>query len=302
MFPVLSAPSSTDFRELSEEETSRHPVTCLLVERMLFRPAMTSRFLLAIIAMTGIASFASAQEASTPPAGPNPIDVFEAREFKGADGTMFRYRLLKPLDAASDQKYPLVVFLHGAGERGDDNEKQLVYGGRNFIDEAFRKRHPAFIVAPQCPSQQTWAPFRRGRDDDGSAEAPLQHTLELIEALEKELPIDANRIYGFGLSMGGYGTWDILRRKPNLYAAAVSICGGGIPESAKDFKSTPIWVFHGDEDDAVPVDLSRNMVKSLQDAGGRPIYTEYKGVGHDSWTRTFDNQLVWDWLFTQRKE
>jgi predicted peptidase len=236
---------------------------------------------------------------------------FEAREFTGADGNVLRYRLLKPLDDGKNagetgevdakKKYPLVLFLHGAGERGDDNLRQLVHGGRNFADEAMRRRYSAFVVAPQCPADKTWAPFRLGGRSD-EPQAPLQLSFELLEALQKEFPIDANRIYGMGLSMGGYGTWDILRRKPDLLAAAVPICGGASPDGVAAFHSTPIWVFHGDADPAVSVDLSRNMVKALQEAGGRPIYTEYPGVGHDSWTQTFDNRLMWDWLFAQHKQ
>ncbi len=261
------------------------------------------RFLILVIAMSILAETGCAQESAATQAGaPAPVDQFEAREFTAADGNVLHYRLLTPVDYDASQKYPLVLFLHGAGERGDDNKAQLVHGGRNFADAAFRKRHPAIIVAPQCPKESTWASFRPRSGDGGSPEAPLERVFELLESLQQEFSVDATRIYGMGLSMGGYGTWDILRRKPELLAAAVPICGGGVPESAASYSATPIWVVHGSADNAVPVELSRKMVDALRAAGSGVIYSEYDGVGHDSWTQTFDNQLIWDWLFAQRKD
>lgn len=260
------------------------------------------RLLTWVIAMSILAQSGRAQEpAATQAEASSPVDQFEAREFTAADGKILHYRLLKPIDYDASQKYPLVLFLHGAGERGDDNKAQLVHGGRNFADPAFRKRHPAIIVAPQCPKESTWASFRPRSGDGGSPEAPLQRVFELVESLQKEFSVDATRIYGMGLSMGGFGTWDILRRKPELLAAAVPICGGGVPESVAAYAATPIWVVHGSDDEAVKVEQSRTMVEALRAAGSGVIYTEYDGVGHDSWTRTFDNQLIWDWLFAQRK-
>jgi predicted peptidase len=237
-------------------------------------------------------------------AAPQPTEVFEARVFKSADGAALPYRLLKPLDYDARQKYPLVLFLHGAGERGDDNERQLVHGGRNFADPAMRRRHPAFIVVPQCAEEKKWVEVPwDAKEHKAPAEAgpTMKQVFALLDALQKEFSVDANRIYGVGLSMGGYGTWDILQRKPQLYAAAIPICGGGDVAYADRFKDTPVWVFHGEADPAVPVSRSRDMVKALKAAGGKPIYTEYEGVGHDSWTQTFDNRLAWEWLFAQHK-
>jgi predicted peptidase len=239
---------------------------------------------------------------------PKPVDpseVFEARVFEAADGTKLPYRLLKPIDFDPEAKYPLVVFLHGAGERGDDNAKQLVHGARNLADEALRRRHPAFVIFPQCAANKKWvevpwdAQAHKAPDDPGET---MNAVFSLVDSLQKEFPIDADRLYGVGLSMGGYGTWDILQRKPDLLAAAVPICGGGDPAHAAAFKSTPVWAFHGGADPVVPASRSREMIKAALAAGGRPIYTEYEGVGHDSWTQTFDNRLMWDWLFSQRKQ
>jgi predicted peptidase len=243
------------------------------------------------------------QEIEPPP--PIPGDtVFEAREFTGAAGKVLRYRLLAPLEVEPGATYPLVLLLHGAGERGDENARQLIHGGKAWADEALRRRHPAFVVVPQCPADRRWVEVPwDGKEHAMPAEPsrPLGLTFELLTALQQELPIDAGRIYGVGLSMGGFGVWDVLQRKPELLAAAVPICGGGDPNYAAGFAATPVWVFHGADDATVVVDRSRAMVKALVAAGGQPIYTEYEGVEHDSWTQTFDNRLVWDWLFAQHK-
>jgi predicted peptidase len=250
----------------------------------------------------------SAQDAITPvPAGTKPADPasqFEARVFESPSLPDLPYRLLKPNSLDPQQKYPLVVFLHGAGERGDDNALQLVHGARTLADEAMRRRHPAFVVFPQCPAEKKWieVPWDRSSHKSPADPGETMHSLfALIDALAKEFPIDQSRVYGVGLSMGGYGVWDILQRKPELFAAAIPICGGGDPAYADKLTSTPVWAFHGDIDPAVPVGRSREMINALETAGGRPIYTEYEQVGHDSWTQTFDNRLVWDWLFAQRK-
>jgi len=238
------------------------------------------------------------------PAPPKPTDVFEARTFQRDGGAALPYRLLKPLDYDPQQKYPLVLFLHGAGERGDDNALQLVHGARNFADPALRRRHPAFVMFPQCPGEKKWvevpwdAKAHTMPKDPGET---MHLVFETVDALGKEFSIDPQRIYGVGLSMGGYGVWDILQRRPQLLAAAVPICGGGDPAHAAAFKDTPLWAFHGDSDPAVNVGRSREMIAALRAAGGHPIYTEYEGVGHDSWSATFDNRLVWDWLFAQRR-
>jgi predicted peptidase len=280
--------------------------------------AMTMRIRLLLIAvvfsllgtnclMAQDAALPPSSDPPEPPEAAKPVDVFEARTLIGDEGdAALPYRLLKPLDydEDADRKYPLVLFLHGAGERGDDNAVQLVHGGRNFADEALRRRHGAFIVAPQCPTGKKWVEVPwNGRnhtmpDDPGPT---MNSVFALLDALQKEFKIDANRIYGVGLSMGGYGVWDILQRKPELLAAAVPICGGGDPAYATKFNVTPVWAFHGAADPVVLPDRSRVMIKALQDAGGRPIYTEYEAVGHDSWSMTFDNRLLWDWLFAQRK-
>jgi predicted peptidase len=126
-------------------------------------------------------------------------------------------------------------------------------------------------------------------------------TFELLDDFIASYSIDESRIYAMGVSMGGFGTWDIIARKPDLFAAAAPICGGGDEATAPSIAHIPIWTFHGDKDDAVKVERSRNMVAALKSAGGNPRYTEYPGVGHDAWTPALNDLELFSWLFSQRK-
>jgi predicted peptidase len=200
--------------------------------------------------------------------------------------------------------YPLVIFLHGAGERGDDNQKQLVHGMNDFAADEIMAKYPAFVLAPQCPEGQKWS------EVDWSAKSStlpaeispsLAATLKAADALQKEFSIDPKRIYITGLSMGGYGAWDALSRQPERFAAAAIICGGGDPAYVAKMKEVAIWLFHGGEDRAVPVGRSREMIDALKAAGANPKYTEYPGVGHNSWARTYADPALYDWLFAQKK-
>lgn len=229
---------------------------------------------------------------------------FEARTFSDAAGEKLNYRLLKPLDYNKETKYPLVVFLHGAGERGSDNFKQLVHGMADFASDEAMKKHPAFVIAPQCPDGKQWVNVSWSADSHKMPEKaaePLQQTIDLVDSLAKEFSIDPNRIYITGLSMGGYGTWDAAQRWPDKFAAAAPVCGGGDAESVKQIKSLPIWAFHGGADGVVRPKRSRDMIEALKKAGGSPKYTEYKDVGHDSWSATYRNPEFHDWLFAQKR-
>ena len=235
--------------------------------------------------------------------------VFEKRTFSGASGKQLLYRMLKPdgYDPAGTTAYPLVIFLHGAGERGDDNELQLAEGVKEFAKPETRKKHPAFVIAPQCPLNKSWGHIKKidGHLTLLKTPEPTESTglvLELLDALPKEFRINPKRIYITGLSMGGFGTWDVLARHPDRFAAALPICGGGIEETAPAFAKVPIWVFHGAIDPEVEVELSRRMVEALRKAGSKPGFTEYPDVEHDSWTRTYRNPEVLDWLFAQKKD
>jgi predicted peptidase len=231
-------------------------------------------------------------------------DLLEKRTFKGSGDEKLHYRLLAPEKVDDKTTYPLVVFLHGAGERGDDNNKQLVHGVAEFAKPENRTKYPCYLIAPQCPIGKSWASFTRNAKSD-AADKPaesLRLTLDLVAALQKEFPIDAKRIYITGLSMGGFGTWDALARKPELFAAAVPICGGGDEKRVEGYAKLPIWVFHGAKDTAVKVERSRTMVDALKKAGGSPKYTEYPEVGHDSWVKAYKDADMFAWLFSQKRK
>lgn len=231
-------------------------------------------------------------------------DRFEAREYNDAAGHALPYRLLSPKELEPGERYPLVLFFHGAGECGTDNQKQLVHGMNDFASDEIMTRFPCFVVAPQCPDGQQWVDTPWTADSHTMPEKPtesLRQSLELVESLLEELPVDSRRIYLTGLSMGGFGVWDALQRHPDRFAAAVPICGGGDVALAAKIKHVPIWAFHGDGDTAVKPHRSRAMIEALRNAGGRPKYTEYENTGHDSWSRTYADPKLYEWLFGQKK-
>lgn len=215
----------------------------------------------------------------------------------------FGYRLLKPSTVESDKRYPLVLFLHGAGERGDDNRMQLLYFPAQMSQEESRNKYPCFLVAPQCRKGKWWVAPGQIFAADGRPSEPTHQQNVAMAALEEVLekcPIDRRRIYLTGLSMGGYGSWDMAARHPRLFAAVVPICGGGSTQNAEVLANVPIWAVHGDADPVVPVSRSRTMIDAIKAAGGSPKYTELKGVGHNSWTAAYeDPKGVIPWMFQQ---
>ena len=226
-------------------------------------------------------------------------DVYEARVYRDASGGELGYRLMKPADYDSGKKYPLVIFLHGSGERGTDNAAQLKNGVREFLGSPeARAKYPCFAMVPQSPPNDSWG--RTAYPETGASDASRK-VLEVIQGLEKEFGIDPARLYIGGLSMGGFGTWDLISRYPDLFAAAFPICGGGSPARAPLMKDVPIWAFQGGADPTVPPKMSRDMVEAVQKSGGKPKYTEYPGVGHNSWTNAFKEPEFLPWLFAQKR-
>lgn len=236
------------------------------------------------------------------------IARYEERRVNVADGAAkreFRYRLLKPDAIAPGTKYPVVLFLHGAGERGDDNLRQLKYLPAWLAESAARAAYPCFLIAPQCRENERWVDVAWG-DPQSSPQPPepgvdLAAALAALDAVLAREPGDPDRLYLTGLSMGGYGTWDLAARMPERFAAAVPICGGGDERTAARLATLPLWAFHGDADKAVPVERSRTMIAAVKAAGGMPRYTELPGVGHDSWTPAYRDPKLLDWLFSQRR-
>lgn len=223
-------------------------------------------------------------------------------QYVGEDGTTLKYRLYKPA-AKAGAKYPLVLFLHGAGERGDDNEAQLQHGVRDFLER--QTEAPCFLIVPQCPREEFWVEIDWGGPGErgtigAQPSPPMQLVLEVVERIAAKAPVDRDRMYVTGLSMGGYGTWFLAGREDSPFVAAAPVCGGGDPALAKRYVDLPLWVFHGGADEVVPAERSREMVEAIKAAGGMPRYTEYPGVGHDSWTRTYADGAFHEWLFSQR--
>ena len=239
------------------------------------------------------------------------ITDFEAQTFQDSVGNELKYRILKPAEYDSSKSYPLVLFLHGAGERGSDNFSQLKWGVSHFAEPKFREKYPAFVVAPQVPQGQTWAGLPEDTSSSPSFTMPLRSeptepmklTISLLDTLEKRYSIDTKRLYVTGISMGGFGTFDLIERFPNKFAAAVPICGGGDITRAYFLKDMPIWVFHGAKDQIVPPQYSRNIVSAIRVAGGSPGYTEYPDQGHiGAWVEAYNNSHLYEWLFNQKLE
>ena len=228
---------------------------------------------------------------------------YEPRVFRNANGAMLPYRLLVPATTAPEKKYPLVLFLHGAGERGDNNAAQLQHGCKLYLEPANREKFPCYVIAPQCPANKQWVDMPWGGDrgtQPAQPSAPMQLVLELLDALPKELAIDTQRVYVTGLSMGGYGTWDLVTRFPERFAAGAPVCGGGDEAVAPRAVKVPIWAFHSDDDGAVKVTRTRNMIAAIRAAGGAPKYFEYFGLGHGSWGKAYSEPEFLPWLFAQR--
>jgi predicted peptidase len=230
--------------------------------------------------------------------------LWSFEKYKNANGDSLLYRQLYP-DANRVRKYPLVIFLHGSGERGNDNDAQLKWGVNNFASDKNLTLYPAFVIAPQCPTGQGWANFSsRNRDELTLAPTPnktMELLMELIQQTIKKFPIDTNRIYITGLSMGGFGTFDAISRYPNVFAAAVPVCGGGDLSKVPIIKDIPMWIVTGAEDSAVSPVYSIEMARALQKAGAHPGYTQYPEVGHFSWIMAYSDPLIMEWLFRQRK-
>ncbi|MFM8173982.1 MAG: prolyl oligopeptidase family serine peptidase [Pirellulaceae bacterium] len=228
------------------------------------------------------------------------MEQLARREWTQGDKSL-KYRILEP--ARATEPLPVVLFLHGAGERGDDNTKQLVHGVSQFVSKEAQEKHPCYVIVPQCPAGRRWVEVDWSADQHDLPETSsdsLALAVAIVRDLIEQKKADPTRIYITGLSMGGYGTWDAIARYPDLFAAAVPICGGGDPKTAPRFKQLPVWCFHGGRDGVVKPERSREMVKALEQSGGKPKYTEYPEAGHDSWTATYANPELHQWLFEQR--
>ncbi len=195
-----------------------------------------------------------------------------------------KYLIYLPNDYDQKDSWPVLLFLHGSGERGDNLDLVKVHGPPKLI--AGGKQFPFIVVSPQCPNGQSWEPFKLA---------------VLLDEIGEKYKVDQDRIYVTGISMGGFGTWALASHSPNRFAAIVPICGGGDPSRAKRIAQIPAWVFHGGKDPAVPVENSKKMVEALKKNGGDPKLTIYPEAGHDSWTEAYNTPALYEWLLQQKR-
>lgn len=222
-----------------------------------------------------------------------------------------QYRILFPENFNSSKKYPIVFFLHGSGERGSDNEKQLLHGGNLFLKPDLRKQFPAIIVFPQCPDNDRWSnvEIRNGKTGKdrfdfqkrGKPTAAMHALLGMIDNLLEKPYVEKKQVYVGGLSMGGMGTFEVLRRKPKTFAAAFTICGGDNIANVKKYKKIPLWIFHGGKDDVVSFEYSKNIADHLKVIGKEVKYTLYADANHNSWDSAFAEPQLLSWLFSHQK-
>ena len=274
------------------------------MERFITEEAMRFNLLsLLVLGLTVAPAFTTSAQ--------QPVDGFLARNYKDSRGATMPYRLFIPRTYDPQQSYPLVVYLHGGGGSGGDNLQQILKGNASgshvWASEHVQGEHPVFVLAPQAPEGATW-----GGPEASELSAAAREMLEIMESLEREFNIDKARLYLTGQSLGGFGTWDVIIRRPNLFAAAVPLCGSGIvPQypfrkvySSSEFsriKEMPIWVFQGADDENVPAVGPRNTVDTLREIGSRVRYTEYGGVGHRVWEHAYLEPGLIDWVFAQHR-
>lgn len=218
-------------------------------------------------------------------------DTF-SKEYFVCDGMTQPFRFHKPEHFEEGKNYPLVLFLHGAGERGDENEAQLRIGILTALSDPESPLHECFIVCPQCPLEKQWVdtPWFKGSysTDEVPETVYLKTAHKLVADVIEKYPVNENKVFVMGISMGGYGTWDSLARHPEVFAGALACCGAGDPSKAAPLKDKTILIFHGEVDSCVPVSGSRDMYKALRDSGCAGVkYTEYPGVDHNSWDAAY---------------
>ncbi|SNZ02081.1 alpha/beta hydrolase-fold protein [Flagellimonas pacifica] len=237
------------------------------------------------------------------------LSAYQKKVFE-KNGQTMPYRILLPKDYDSSQKYPLLLFLHGSGERGDNNKSQLVHGSSLFLKDEVREKYKAIVVFPQCAANSSWAKVdSEGRYpnrefifyEDPEPTKDMILLENLLKNLKQSYKVDENRIYVGGLSMGGMGTFELVRRNPKMFAAAFPICGGANPLISKKLAKPDWWVFHGDEDQVVPEKYSAGMVKAMKKIDIDVKYSVYPGIGHNSWDNAFAEPELLAWVFSKSR-
>jgi len=232
-------------------------------------------------------------------------EVTTPKVYKSASGESLNYRIYLPKGYDKSKKYPLVLLFHGAGERGDNNKSQLVHAATDIVTYSIKHHEPIILVAPQCPKGKQWVDVPWGAASHVMPEKPSDSmglAIELLGELRRDYPIDSQRMYVTGLSMGGYGTWDLIQRQPETFAAALVVCGGGDTAQAPKLVKMPILVTHGELDGVVKTQRARDMVAAIKEAGGKSIrYIEYKDVRHNVWKPVYSDEKNIKWLLDQKK-
>ncbi len=228
------------------------------------------------------------------------------------NGDTLPYRVLLPLNYDRSKKYPVIFFLHGAGERGRDNEKQLALGSKLFANEEIRKEYPSIVIMPQCPVNDYWANVLRIHDEKGKRlfyfqeDGPPGRYMVLLQQLVhhvlKNYPVRKEQVYVGGLSMGGMGTFELVFRMPGTFAAAFPICGGANPATAKKMNTVNWWIFHGAKDDVVPPHHSEEMVAALKAAKANVKWTLFPEANHNAWDPAFAEPQLIPWLFSNKRK
>lgn len=243
-----------------------------------------------------LAVFTSPARCQEPSRKPRYGPEYERRVFKGAADGELNYGWLAPLASKAGEKYPLVICLHGSG--GSVRASAILTGPE------MRKKYPSFVLVGECDRPFVWAytdALKRLATPEQKPQEKLPALIAAVRSLIQTEAIDPARIYIIGQSMGGAGSWSAIARHPELFAAAVPICGLWLVEDAPKMAAVPVWAFHGADDRTVPVSFSRDLTAAITKAGGTVKYTEYPGVGHDSWNKACDEPELWPWLFAQKK-
>ena len=233
------------------------------------------------------------------------LKLYEKEIFVYEDDTL-NYRILKPLNYNPNKQYPVHLFLHGSGERGNDNSSQLTHGGKLFLKKENREKYNSWVIFPQCSKNDRWPSLSSDQWDksfnnnDSKPNKSLGLVIRLMDKFIEKKQVDKQRIYLSGLSMGGMGTFEILFRRPNMFAAATPICGNGIPQLAKLYADkVPLWIFHGSDDNVVSPKYSLAMAKAIIEAGGSPKMTLYENTGHGSWNNAFEEKDFLKWIHSK---
>ena len=235
------------------------------------------------------------------------LELFEKDVFVFENDTL-NYRILKPLDYDSSKKYPLHLVLHGSGERGNDNVSQLIHGGNLFLKKENREEYKSWVIFTQCSKNDRWQSISKDQWDKNFENKTIKPNkslglvLKLMDKFIEKKQIDKQRIYVSGLSMGGMGTFEMLYRRPDMFAAATPICGNGITKLAESYATkVPVWIFHGSDDKVVSPKHSLNMAKAIIEAGGSPKMTLYENVRHGSWNNAFEEKDFLKWIHSKSK-